>query len=158
MYQFSALQLDTLTKAIYGRKSLFWLNGSRGLGVHHGGKAQQQVAGMAAGAGSCLHRAERATCKLHSSFNFIGHPSDGLPSAGPHHVNLPKQCHQQPETKFKCLSLWGTILIQTQSEALKPFAFCSGILCGSLISFGFSLGVTATYLGHPGLLFVAVWY
>lgn len=99
---------------------------------------------------NCMQREQPGSCTV----LLI---SKAAPSA---YFSIKAVSHKPPQTMppatgdpvFRCLRLWGTVLIQIQSEALKPFASCSGILCGSLISLGFSLGVTAICLGHPGLL------
>lgn len=93
---FLLLWENTMTKSTYKRKSLFELNGFRGVGVHHNRGTWKQTSDMAAGAGSqeltfwtiCTKQREwkRSGSRFLTSKPT---PSDILPPARLHYLNPP---------------------------------------------------------------------
>lgn len=71
--------------------------GSRGIGVHHGGEAWQEAAGMVARAHISYgtYRAKNVDWTWCESFNSRSQPfSDVVPPPRPHLLNFFKQHHQ----------------------------------------------------------------
>lgn len=98
-----------MTKSNSGGRGFILDYGSRGIGVHHGGKAWQQAAGFGMGTGSWEIASLAASTKQKEQMGRRAVccqsrvPSNIRPQTRSHLLKLPKWCHQ---LRTKCSASW----------------------------------------------------
>lgn len=123
LFTFLLLWENTMTKATYRRKSLFELNGFRGVGVHHDRGTWKQTSDIA---GSreltfwtvCTEQREWTRSGSRFLISKLT-PSDILPPASLHYLNPPPKHHQLGTQVFKSLKLRGIFLIQMATSCIS---------------------------------------